>query len=303
MTYSIASINARELMTKIKKGFNVSDFCAQYACTAEEFSDFINNTFQQEGKRKEISRKLRSNEKQKGAPPATPRAQAARKAKAKSKEAAMPEEPAKPEETAASEEPAKPEETVASESNAAPDERTELKKLREREEELSLEVAGIESSHKEAWTEHRAAADTIGVLEQKVEQLKHELEQITSDYESQLAIARAAEQSMNEASELWRTKRAELDEIRSSILALSTIKVYVYDTGEIEAEGEAELVFVNDSDAIYDRLLHDSSECLEDLRKKDLRVLSKLLALSKEQRYAFAFESPALEKAYSCFCE
>ncbi len=306
MNICLSSLTSREFQSRLKSGYSVDDFCVMYSCTHDELNAFIERVYSQQRKRDEIARKLRGNAKQKGnkSQAATP-AKTTRSALAAAKAGHVPTKSKPDESTPKVEATPEPETEVleVATSEPAQPEPTELEVLQAREESLSAEVYQIEVEHKDAWTAHNAVAGTIRGISDRVEQLKVELGQLVDKYEVELTKAREYEAVMSERSEAWKVKHAELEQVRTRITELTAIKAYVYESGEIEAEGDHEMSF-DGSDNIYAQLLEDNSEFLEDLRKRDLRVLAKLLALSqREQRYEFAFDNPAVEAAFFALCK
>jgi hypothetical protein len=299
MNALINTMTSREFEKQIRTGMTVDDFCVIYGCSKEEFGDRIHTIYPQERKRKEISRKLKGNEKIKGRTPVAPETQSATEAP-KKQTSAKPEkgkrtESKKPETEPKTELKTEPKPEPKTEPEAPKP--TLLEIYRQKEESLSNEICRLESEHKEAWNEHRAVADNIRAITERVEQLKLELKHCIDDYEGQMAKARELEDQMSECTEAWRPKRAELDQVRTRIAELTTITVFVYDDGTIEAE-DCKLSF-DGWETRYDELLRSESDTLDNLRKKDLRTLAKLLSLSNnEHTFAFAFDNSELEEVF-----
>ena len=301
MTFCLNSMTSRELQSRLKQGYTTEDFCVTYSCTQDEFFGFIEKIYSQPRKREEISRRLKSNAKAKktATSPAksTRSTLAAAKAShvpAKTKPAAAPKAEAAPEES-------KVEVLEVLEAPApepAQSEPTELETLQAREESLSAALIQLEVEHKDAWSKHNAVANTIRGISDRVEQLKAELGELVDEYESQLAVAREAEAVMANKSEEHRIKHAELETVRARIAELTAIKVFVYEDGTFEAENY-NLYFDDSWETRYDELLKSDSELLEDLRKKDLRTLAKLMSLvSNGRTFDFAFDNATVEAAY-----
>jgi len=304
MTTPIYAMTSREFESKIRTGMTVDDFCAEYGCSDEEFDARIRVIYTQERKRKEISRKLKSNEKLKSrngqskkSTSPTPKAERAAKP---APQAAADDEP-KGIETSA--EPTEPEAIKPTEPEAVkPTEPeatqpTELEVLMAKGEALSEEICMLEVDHKEAWNEHRKVADSIRSIFEHVEKLKAELKACVDDYQVKLGEARKYETEMAQKSADWRVKRAELDEVRARIAKLTAVSVFVYEDGSIEAE-DCKLNF-DGWETRYSELLESDNEALENLRKKDIRALAKIMSLAdKERTFEFIFDNPALEEVY-----
>lgn len=295
MNALINQMTAREFEKQIRTGMTVDDFCVMYGCSKEEFDDRIHTIFPQERKRKDISRKLRGNEKIKGRTPVTPKAQSATGAPKKQTSA----KPEKGKRTESKKPETEPKTAPKTEPKTEPEatKPTLLEIYKQKEESLSNEICRLESEHKEAWSEHRAVADNIRAITERVEQLKLELKHCVDEFEGQTTRARELEDQMDKCKEAWRPKRAELDQVRARIAELTTITVFVYDDGTIEAE-DCKLSF-DGWETRYDELLRSESDTLDNLRKKDLRTLAKLLSLdNSEHSFAFAFDNSELEEAF-----
>lgn len=305
MSTPISAMTSREFEFKIRTGMTVDDFCDEYGCSNEEFDARIRIIYTQERKRKEISRRLKSNEKLKSrkgqsktkSTSPTPKAkraakpapQAATDDEPKSIEASA--EPTEPETT----QPTEPEATQPTEPEAT--QPTELEVLMTKEGTLSGEICKLEVDHKEAWSEHRKVADSIRSIFKRVGELKAELKACVDDYEVKLGEARKYETEMAQKSADWRAKRAELDEIRARIAKLTAVSVFVYEDGNIEAE-DCKLNF-DGWETRYSELLESDNETLENLRKKDIRALAKIMSLTdKERTFEFIFDNPTLEEVY-----
>lgn len=297
MSTPISAMTSREFEFKIRTGMTVDDFCDEYGCSNEEFDARIRIIYTQERKRKEISRRLKSNEKLKSrkgqsktkSTSPTPKAKRAAKP---APQAATDDEP-KSIETSA--EPTEPETTQPAEPEAT--QPTELEVLMTKEKALSEEICKLEVDHKEAWSEHRKVADSIRSIFKQVEELKAKLKDCVDDYQVKLGEAHKYETEMTQKSADWRAKRAELDEIRARIAKLTAVSVFVYEDGNIEAE-DCKLNF-DGWETRYSELLESDNETLENLRKKDIRALAKIMSLTdKERTFEFIFDNPTLEEVY-----
>ena len=304
MSTPIYAMTSREFEAKIRTGMTVGDFCAEYGCSDEEFDARIRVIYTQERKRKEISRKLKSNEKLKSRngqskKSTSPTPQAKRIAKP-APQAAADDEPKGIETSAERTEPeaskpAEPETIKPAEPETT--QPTELEVLMAKEEALSEEICQLEVDHKEAWNEHRKVADSIRSIFEHVEKLKAELKACVDDYQVKLGEARKYETEMTQKSADWRVKRAELDEVRARIAKLTAVSVFVYEDGNIEAE-DCKLNF-DGWETRYSELLESDNEALENLRKKDIRALAKIMSLADEERtFEFIFDNPTLEEVY-----
>lgn len=295
MSTPIYAMTSREFEAKIRTGMTVGDFCAEYGCSDEEFDARIRVIYTQERKRKEISRKLKSNEKLKSRNKSTSPAPKAKRFAKPAPQAAADDEPKGIETSAEPAEPTEPETVKPTEPEAT--QPTELEVLMAKEEALSEEICQLEVDHKEAWNEHRKVADSIRSIFEHVEKLKAELKACVDDYQVKLGEARKYETEMTQKSADWRVKRAELDEVRARIAKLTAVSVFVYEDGNIEAE-DCKLNF-DGWETRYSELLESDNEALENLRKKDIRALAKIMSLAdKERTFEFIFDNPTLEEVY-----
>lgn len=294
MNALINQVTDLELEKKISTGMTVDDFCVAYGCSEEEFNNHIHTIFPRERKRGDIFRKLNRNKNTKDKTPIAPKTQSA--AETPKKRASV--KPEKGKRTESKKPKTEPETEPKTEPETEPEAKPTLLEIyKQKEESLSNEICRLESEHKEAWSEHRAVADNIRAITERVEQLKLELKHCVDDYEGQATRARELEDQMNECKEAWKPKRAELDQVRARIAELTTITVFVYDDGTIEAEG-CKLSF-DGWETRYDELLRSESDILDNLRKKDLRTLAKLLSMNdSEHTFSLAFDSSELEEAF-----
>ncbi len=269
----IKQLTAASVVNGIKNNMTIDDFCRKYQCTPESFRDRLGQIYSHD--QRNLKRRLSEIEAN------------GKKPRKRSTDAKL--DPVGTE-------------LDDSQTGTKQDENTNLKKLRELENEQSGHLIALESKYQELASKHRASKTSLQNLSEKIDKLMLELKKLQETFEEILESNSSIEASMNEISEEWGSVRSQLDVTRKKIQELMTVTLCVYASGEI-APMDGRKIELDDSGwkSIRDELLM-SDECQE-LRIKEVTTLGRLLAIVKNAgREGFEIEvicdSSELEKAF-----
>ncbi len=272
-----------DLRFGIRHGFDMDAFCEKYSCTPEEFTQHVRIIYRHDheaildairanGKR--LSRFKRGNRGNTCTPP-----------------------PSNLEE-------GKPisllTEVQLSPANHDPSRATQLRLLEATEHQQSDGIIALESQHKQFAREHRDCIRQLRNLSEDMEQLRLAFHTKAAEYEAIVNENNRLVLEMNRISQERAEKVAILDETRQQIQSLQVVNICAYENGTIEPfDGNCTTPLdETGNERIYSQLL-DREEC-EALRLKDVRVLSKVLAIAKNASVNIEpiFENDALEASF-----
>lgn len=175
-----------------------------------------------------------------------------------------------------------------------------LQLLEVAEHQQSDEIIALESQHKQFAREHRDCIRQLRDLSEDMEQLRLAFQTKAAEYEAIVNENNRLVLEMNRISQERAEKVAILDETRQQIQSLQVVNICAYENGTIEPfDGNCTTPLdETGNERIYSQLL-DREEC-EALRLKDVRVLSKVLAIAKNASVNIEpiFENDALEASF-----
>ena len=181
-----------------------------------------------------------------------------------------------------------------------PSRATQLQLLEATEHQQSDEIIALESQHKQFAREHRDCIRQLRDLSEDMEQLRLAFQTKAAEYEAIVNENNRLVLEMNRISQERAEKVAILDETRQQIQSLQVVNICAYENGTIEPfDGNCTTPLdETGNERIYSQLL-DREEC-EALRLKDVRVLSKVLAIAKNASVNIEpiFENDALEASF-----
>lgn len=273
---AVNQITQRDVRCGIKHGLDIDAFCAKYDCTHKEFERRVGTLYRQSAE--SILDEIHSNAKRrnhiggaknllKSAPPPQPEQ--------------APDSITTP--------------AVATEFQPTPASQLELLQTQERQQ--SDEIIALESEHKSLARQHRDCIRELRQIQDDLTKIKSDFEVKANTYQAIVESNNELVARMNQISQSRAQKVALLEETRQSIQALSTIIVCAYENGTIEPLEDANGFKPDESGS--DQLCTDlltRAEC-EDLRLKDIRILSRMLSIVSNANRIIEpiFENVALE--------
>jgi hypothetical protein len=299
-TKPLSGMDSRALKLGIRNGKTVEEFCLEHNCTAEEFDAAVKKLYPQDSSRAKIIRDLAKNSKKKDKKAAAAAASGSDSATDEAEIAAeiMPE--AADESTSdvdAEQETAQAEATANTGATEEAD--NDLEKLRALEEESTERILAIENKHKAEFQKHAAHGKAIDGIYAQIGEIQKTLAELTEQYQQELAGARQCAVNMTAATAEWNAERAHRETIRSAIAKASKLTILVYSNGEFE-EMNGRAIVTDGSDELYAELRDDPR--FEEMRIKDIKILSKVLAAEKNLQnlmtVEFSFENSEVEIAY-----
>lgn len=277
----IGSLSHRDVRFGIKNGFTFTDFCHKYNCTQAEFEDRIRGIYRYDSKKMLDS--IRANAKRKG-----------RQSRPETSNTA-------PTTNRTVEPPINNSETTAT--STLPNPQSQLKILRQQEQALSDEVIRLESKHKAIAQQHRGHIRELRDLHTELETLRQTFEEKVTAYEAIASHNNELVTLMNQISQERNQRAGALADLRQQIKSLTEVVICAYDNGTIEPMDYDGNITLNEtgSDALFSTLR--DREDLEELRVKDIKILSRVLAIinNSEMRIIPMFENAALDSCFQAF--
>ena len=260
-------LTSKQVLTGIKNGFTVKDFCTKYGMKGEgDFLIQLEKAFPHAGSDQAL-REIRKNEKS--------------RQKNYRKSATIKISPEKGVDKVEKQDP--------------------LTVLTSKEATLSSEMINLENQHKQLAGERRVYLSKLRDEQQKVDEICAELQRLQVAYEEAAKQNNKIVKQMNQLSETRAKKLAELTTVREQITKLETTTIAIYEDGKFEVVEGAEASLEVDENEM-NTLTHQLMEkkICEDLTVKQIKILSRLLLVSKNspRKVGFIFDSTALEQAY-----
>ena len=254
---TILMMKAKNVMSGIKNGMTLEDFCEKYQCSADEFGERLKQIYGHNKKQlKNCIDQIAANQ----------------------KKARKETEPDKAEETRDVDDDV--DGAAGKEMPSAASKEVELLSLTELEKRQSQHVMALESEHKTLATEHRALKNSLRGISDSIDRLMGEFRRYHNEFEEILSRNAIVEARMNEVSAEWNEEIAALTDTRNMIEELSTVTLCVYASGEITPMDGCEVTL---SDAGWETtrevLLLD--DACQELRLKDISVLARLLVIAE----------------------
>lgn len=284
---AVNQITQRDVRYGIKHGLDTDGFCEKYGCTNDEFERRIRNLYRHGASAilDEIHANAKKRNRAGGAksllknapPPAGSALSAPDLAQSTIDDIAISSEP------------------VALTTN--PKDPSPLQALRTQERQQSDEVISLESEHKSIARRHREYIRQLRQIQEDLIKIKADFETKAAEYQTIVEANNQLVLQMNQISQTRSEKVALLEETRRSIESLTTIVICAYENGTIEPLEKASDFELDESgsDTRYTDLL-SRAEC-EDLRLKDIRILSRMLSIvhNATRRVEPIFENTSLE--------
>lgn len=275
----INAMTQKDVQCGLKRGLGIDEFCSKYECTERTLRSQIHRIYKHDADKiiKRLSTNTDNNRR---------RAQAGSTAKHS--------DDTNPTQTSSQTDNCK--ETVSETLTAA----DQLTTLKQRERQLSDTVISIESQHKDLARQHRERLKTLRDLNAELEQLKQAFEDKFTEFGATVYANNLLVAQMNNLSQQRTKKITELTQVRDNIKRLTEVFICAYDNGNIEPMDSNSACLINEagSDSLFASLR--DREDLEDLRIKDIRILSRVLAITRnaEMRIVPIFDNVELDHYY-----
>ena len=268
----MATINAKFMEEKLKRGWETEEFARQFEVTPQEFMELLQKTFSPKAY-KNMKMRLDKNDKM-----------SQKRLKTKSEEQALEEQQQTVQEYFVEE--------ISSEDI--------LKELHNEQERLIIEINEEEISHLNLTNRRREIRE---ILRNKQVQLEKLQKEIVKHQEETVKLAAEYKQSYEEMKSLSLSiyqKKERIEEIEKEVNSLKKIIVFVYEDGEIESENY-ETVISESWNEVFTDLMQESA--VEMLTIKETKQLAKVITFTnylKEQNLEFeiTFDSNNVQAAY-----
>lgn len=272
---TLKSLNGRKVRIGIKNGLSVRDFCQKYECGEEELRERIRQLFTVEETAGKVWNEIRNNEK-----------------KSRRKVETTIDTPNVVDETPKGEE-------VKSDTHIP-----SLEELKEQELIYSNDVIELEKTYKGCYQEREEGRKRYRKLRDEIQELKTAYNQRCQEVKKIIQNDNDTVKKMNEICDLYRSKRAALEAIRSNIEEMSKIVICVYSDHEIAPfDEEMAETWLDDTGhgELFDRLRE--REEAEDFRPRDLRVIARIMKIVEnlDAPVEIIFEEEELREAYEVF--
>ena len=261
-------LTSKHLRDAIKHGDTPEVLQERYSCTEEELKEKIRLLYKQEKQAQEVFNSLKANRK---------------KPQRKLKDIAA--------------QPTPPVEEIEVVTPSPRQEKT-LVDLMQEERTLSREVINLENQHKALAQKRRPHLGNLRKLQDRIKGIEASLKACHDEYQQSVEQANAIAEQMNDISAIRRDKVAKLEAVRQEIEIKSTISIYVYEDGRIEASDNPEFIINDDGYLDLKSGLSEREECL-DLRVRDIVTLARLLKISeKVEKLTLICENETIETAF-----
>lgn len=309
----MAQVNLTTFHEKIKKGWTQSDFEHELQMSPKQFLKFVRTTWPSNYKK--ILRDLDKNaklanraNKNRSGNPAALLADAdykdfLEKVTAETLEKVFPEtvQPSVTENNPTSEDcvhssSAEDNSVISSPAPVFPN----IDELQSMADALSLKICEQEVRRNELISNRRHSMEILRNKSTELERLKAHVDKLEEEVEEIIEESNQASATLNEVNIEIASLTENLSELRSTIVALKKVFIYVYPDGEIEIENcNIEVAPVANLD--FTQFITDTR--FEDLTLKEAKLLAELISLTnslQEQNVVFdiVFESPALKDAW-----
>lgn len=271
------NLTAKKIQLAIKNGLTFEETANKYEITPEQLENQIKHIYSagDGSMAKQAIKNLKANRKK------------AKKAKE-----------TEPAEDITSEVPTEPVEVAETVTEGDKTPERSLEELRKTEEFLVSRVICHESNHKEFAARHRVCIKELRSLQEQIEEIKKSLENSKKTYEEVIEKADEIAKMMNEVSSLRREELEALERVRQEIEARTTIVIYAYGDGTIEAPDSPEFILNDEGYLDIKSKIADREECL-DLRVRDITTLARLIKICENvEHLTLICEDEGLEKAF-----
>lgn len=179
-----------------------------------------------------------------------------------------------------------------------------INQLREKEAILSDKICEEEFLHKQLISDRRVINEKLYNKKEVLTNLKHQVEIHQEEVENLMKELLDTRSKMSELNITISTNKDILVDIQSQLRDLEQISIFAYESGEIEFENPTSLkISIKDEWIdLFNSLI--GYEEFEHLTLRELKQLSKLIALTKELHnkkinYVVSFDSEPLQEVFT----
>lgn len=278
---SLRDLSGKSLEVELKRGLTLEDFARKYECTQEDFLNYLEKNFCEKA-RKSITRKMTKNAKKRKPTKTTNTKKETKLTLSKIHEGSK----------SISQEDKKVNNPTTENSN--------LQNLKERERLLISEISNKERIHERSISERMKLFDELRQKKEKMLELKEIIEQNQKEVEKISTQIAKITKRVTAENETISANKQTLEEVKSCIMKLEKISVFVYKNGGIEIEN-ANIPETSGWEDLFDSLIHN--KIVENLSLKQVRQLAKLLVIverfqAQKQNYELTFESETEQRVF-----
>lgn len=278
---SLRDLSGKSLEVELKRGLTLEDFARKYECTQEDFLNHLEKNFCEKA-RKSITRNMTKNAKKRKPTRTTKTKKETKLTLSKIHEGSK---------------------SISQEDkkvNNPTTENSDLQNLKERERLLISEISNKERIHERSISERMKLFDELRQKKEKMLELKEIIEQNQKEVEKISTQIAKITKRVTAENETISSNKQTLEEVKSCIMKLEKISVFVYKNGEIEIEN-ANIPETSGWEDLFDSLIHN--KIVENLSLKQVRQLAKLLVIverfqAQKQNYELTFESETEQRVF-----
>lgn len=268
-------LNGKLIRMKAKKGWTVSDFAVYFGVSEDEFLESAKKAFQEQSY-KNLCVQLDRNQKR--------RAKNAKKRAHKIKV------------TSESVQENQVQEKIEGEKEMTVTEI--INELKEKEEFIRKELCQREGKKSSLIVRRNSLYATLRKHKDEILKWECQILRVEKEVDETIRQIQEASKKIEIIKEEMDLDREALESLRKEIVDLEKVSIFVYENGEIEAEG-IELVVIPESwEDIYRDL--SKEEVVEDLTIKQIRMLSKTMAFlgSIDKKFEVTFEINQIQEVF-----
>lgn len=277
----LRDLSGKSLEVELKRGLTLEDFARKYECTQEDFLNHLEKNFCEKA-RKSITRNMTKNAKKRKPTRTTKTKKETKLTLSKIHEGSK---------------------SISQEDkkvNNPTTENSDLQNLKERERLLISEISNKERIHERSISERMKLFDELRQKKEKMLELKEIIEQNQKEVEKISTQIAKITKRVTAENETISSNKQTLEEVKSCIMKLEKISVFVYKNGEIEIEN-ANIPETSGWEDLFDSLIHN--KIVENLSLKQVRQLAKLLVIverfqAQKQNYELTFESETEQRVF-----
>lgn len=278
-------ITSKDIAIRVKKGWDVVDFCNHYNLTVDEFNRAIDTFYSVKSANKEIRRELSKN--------------AAKKAK--KAPSRIPSAPVSTPVVAAAttvESPAPAVFTTVETMSAVPT----LDELKNKEAELLAQENELKASYNAAISARDQSTARMESFKNKINDLILKLESVKTEVSAEIQKYAEISQNISDTSARLSDVRKELAETEEAIRQCKKVSIFVFPDGSIELENYTYSDSLSKVAEISQQYFSD--EHFEELSVREIKQLAKLTALTQELQgaglaFELIFDSSDMEELWS----
>lgn len=277
----MTNLNAKLMNQKLKKGWTASDFAEYLSTTEETFLEAVKETFSRNAANSMIST-LRRNEKRRN-------------------QRQVHEKSSFSDTTTISDTSL----TISKEEIETPCVQSDIfGELNKKLEDISKELFQKETTHKTLVSDRKRLYDSLRKYKEKMADLRKEIKLYQAEILEIADNISSMTDEMKKVNSEMKILRNELSEINLEIQKYSKFNIYVYESGEIDIEGEENFKIPETwSSLIQELTTNPEFECLTIRQIKQLAKLIVLVEALKEQdkTFEFTFESEVVQNYFEQF--